>query len=337
MPSLSEVLNAIKPAVDAGGQLVLISTVDKAVPLSTFKQLFRSAYYDRSSNYTPIFFSWRARPDRTDEWYQSVAADMYQQNQSNDDLYQEYPESPEQALAPRQLDKRIPFDWLQACRAEAVPLAGSDLPGVPGLAVYVRPQPGRRYVIGADPAEGNPTSDDSAATVVDAETWEEVATFAGRWEPRVFGGYIDQVGVYFNAASVLAERNNHGHALIMALEATGELALLRGHSDEKPGWLSNVKGNTLLVRPGGRRVQGRLHAHPDGDHHRPTGLDRGGHARSAERHARGPGGFLLPGAGRVQMEVRQRYPLYGHPRRGSAGPVRRPFEGLVTVYRLFHE
>ena len=71
VPSLSEVLNAIKPAVDAGGQLVLISTVDKAVPLRTFKQLFRSAYYDRSSNYTPIFFSWRARPDRTDEWYQA--------------------------------------------------------------------------------------------------------------------------------------------------------------------------------------------------------------------------------------------------------------------------
>jgi hypothetical protein len=246
VPSLSEVLNAIKPAVDAGGQLVLISTVDKAVPLSTFKQLFRSAYYEKSSNYTPIFFSWRARPDRTDAWYRQVAADMFQQNHSNDDLYQEYPDTPEQALAPRQLDKRIPFDWLQACRAEATALGDADLPGVPGLTVYVRPQAGRRYVIGADPAEGNPTSDDSAATVVDAETWEEVAAFAGRWEPRVFGGYIDQVGVFFNSAAVLVERNNHGHALIMALETTGELTLLRGHSDEKPGWLSNTKGNTLL-------------------------------------------------------------------------------------------
>jgi hypothetical protein len=171
---------------------------------------------------------------------------MFQQNHSNDDLYQEYPDTPEQALAPRQLDKRIPFDWLQACRAEATALGDADLPGVPGLTVYVRPQAGRRYVIGADPAEGNPTSDDSAATVVDAETWEEVAAFAGRWEPRVFGGYIDQVGVFFNSAAVLVERNNHGHALIMALETTGELTLLRGHSDEKPGWLSNTKGNTLL-------------------------------------------------------------------------------------------
>lgn len=246
VPSLSEVLNAIKPAVDAGGQLVLISTVDKAAPLSTFKQIFRSAYYERASNYTPIFFSWRARPERTEAWYAKVAADMYQQDQSNDNLYQEYPDTPEQALAPRQLDKRIPFDWLQACRAEGAALSDPDLPAVPGLAVYVRPQSGRSYVIGADPAEGNPTSDDSAATVVDAGTWEEVASFAGRWEPRVFAGYIDMVGAYFNGASVLAERNNHGHALLLALETTGELHLLRGHSDERPGWLSNTKGNTLL-------------------------------------------------------------------------------------------
>lgn len=246
LPSLSEVLNAIKPAVDAGGQLVLISTVDKGVPLSTFKQLFRSAYYDKSSNYTPIFFSWRARPDRTDAWYRAVAADMYQQNQANDDLYQEYPDTPEQALAPRQLDKRIPFDWLQACRVDVVPIDTADLPAVPGLLVYVRPQRGRRYVIGADPAEGNPTSDDSAATVVDAETWEEVATFSGRWEPRVFAGYIDHVGAFFNGAAVMCERNNHGHALIMALQDTGVLQLLCGHSDERPGWLSNTKGNTLL-------------------------------------------------------------------------------------------
>ncbi|HMS71943.1 MAG TPA: hypothetical protein PKB03_02820, partial [Baekduia sp.] len=42
------------------------------------KQLFRSAYYDKTSNYTPIFFSWRAPPDRTDSWYQAVASDMFQ-------------------------------------------------------------------------------------------------------------------------------------------------------------------------------------------------------------------------------------------------------------------
>ena len=33
--------------------------------------------------------------------------------------------------------------------------------------------------LGADPAEGNPNSDDSAAVVLDAETWAEVASVVG--------------------------------------------------------------------------------------------------------------------------------------------------------------
>ena len=53
-------------AVDAGGQLVLISTVDKAVPLSTFKQIFRSAYYDKSEQLHPdlLLLARQARPHR---------------------------------------------------------------------------------------------------------------------------------------------------------------------------------------------------------------------------------------------------------------------------------
>ena len=63
---------------------------------------------------------------------------------------------------------------------------------MPNLTIYKEPMPGRHYVIGADPAEGNPNSDDSAGNVLDADTWEEVAVFAGKWEPRVFGRFIDQ-------------------------------------------------------------------------------------------------------------------------------------------------
>jgi hypothetical protein len=42
------------------------------------------------------------------------------------------------------------------------------------------PEPGHKYVIGADPAEGNPTSDDSTLCVLDADSdWQaaELASF----------------------------------------------------------------------------------------------------------------------------------------------------------------
>lgn len=256
LPDLNKVLNAIKPAIDAGGHLIMISTVDKEKPTSTFKEIFRDAWYNKATNYHPIFLPWSARPARTLTWYEQVAVDMRKQaNGTDDSLWQEYPADPEQALAPLQLDKRIPYAWLEQCRGHRKPLGDlANLPAVPGLTIYVEPVPDHHYIIGADPAEGNPTSDDSAGAVIDADTWEEVATFAGKWEPLVFGAYIDAVGRYYNEAAVMAERNNHGHALILALRQTGELQILRGHSadaekeqgSEKLGWLDNLKGKTLM-------------------------------------------------------------------------------------------
>ena len=233
LPDLTKVLNAIKPAIDAGGHLIMISTVDKERPMSTFKELFRDAWYNKGTNYHPIFLPWSARPGRTQAWYDQITVDMRKQSGGTDDgLWQEYPATPEQALAPLQLDKRIPFAWLEQCRGSRTPLPLDlpDRPAVPNLTIYVAPVAGHHYLIGADPAEGNPTSDDSAGAVLDADTWEEVATFAGKWEPVVFGGYIDQVGLYYNDAAVMPERNNHGHALILALRSTGKLHVLRGHS-----------------------------------------------------------------------------------------------------------
>ncbi len=43
VPDLRGFLNAVKPTIDAGGQLFLITTSDKTRPLSTFKRLYRAA------------------------------------------------------------------------------------------------------------------------------------------------------------------------------------------------------------------------------------------------------------------------------------------------------
>jgi hypothetical protein len=111
--------------------------------------------------------------------------------------------------------------------------------------IYKQPFQNRVYVAGADPAEGNPTSDDSAATWVDAETGEEVAKLNGKLEPSVLASHIDRVSTYFNHASVLVERNNHGHAVLLWLELNSEITCSEG-PDEKAGWLDNSLGKTRL-------------------------------------------------------------------------------------------
>lgn len=242
IPNLSTFLNAVKPTIDAGGQLALISTPDKDNPLSTFKNIFRAAWA-KLNEYKAVFLSWRERPGRSAAWYERVKAEMIAQDGSDDNLFQEYPSTVDEALAPKQLGKRIPFKWIEAVTDDRMELG--EGPAIPGCRVYVAPQPGHLYVIGADSAEGNPQSDDSVALVLDAGDWSEVAVMGGKFEPAVFAGYIDILAAYYNNASVMPERNNHGHATILALHTNGKSRVQAGH-DNKPGWLSNEKGKTLM-------------------------------------------------------------------------------------------
>jgi hypothetical protein len=127
-------------------------------------------------------------------------------------------------------------------------------PAIPGLAVYAAPIAGRRYVVGADPAEGNPTSDESALVVLDVDSGEEMASLAGRYEPATFAAHVDGVGRFFLNSPVMVERNNHGHAVLLWLRDNSGLTRLCGH-DGSPGWHTTTKGKALLYDTAGEALR----------------------------------------------------------------------------------
>lgn len=260
---LDALINAVKPTIDAGGQMIMISTVDKSQPESPFKRIYRAAKRGHTE-WRAIFLPWHARPGRTATWYAAQTADVLARTGALDDLHQEYPATDTEALAPRSLDKRISPLWIEACYEEMDPLRVANArtapmavaaPAIPGLEIYVPPVAGRKYVIGADPAEGNPNSDDSALTVVDVLTGEECAVLAGKYEPGTFGGHIKAVAAYYGNAPAMVERNNHGHAVIQWVEEHARrVRLLHGHDwdvatnakEDKRGWMSSKLGKALL-------------------------------------------------------------------------------------------
>jgi hypothetical protein len=187
------------------------------------------------------------------------------QTGSKDDLYEQYPSTDEEALAGRSKDKRINLEWLRACYEERRPLSEAMLkeekaPSIPGLCIYRLPIKGRRYVGGVDPAEGNPSSDDSAVVFLDEMTGEEVAMLSGKFQPSTMASYVDQIGRWLNNSSILVERNNHGHAVLLWLRDHSKLKRLPGWDADarlagpeaaapgvrKEGWLSNSRGKSLL-------------------------------------------------------------------------------------------
>ncbi len=245
VPDLNRLMNAVKPTIDGGGRMVLLSRADKGQPESEFKRIYRAAKAGENG-WACVFLPWHVRPERDAAWYEAQRRDILTRTGALDDLYQQYPATDAEALAPPTLDRRIAPDWLLKCYEERKPLeTPKDAPAIPGLEVFVEPQPGRRYVIGVDPAEGNPTSDDSAATVLDYETGEQAASLAGRLQPSTIAAHVDALGRYYNSAGLMVERNNHGHAVLLWLRDHSRLARLIGW-DGKEGWLSSSKGKALL-------------------------------------------------------------------------------------------
>jgi hypothetical protein len=247
VPDLGRLMRSVKPTIDGGGRMILLSRADKSRPLSEFKAMYKAAKAG-ASPWTAIFLPWWVRPSRDRAWYEAQKADVLARTTALDDLHEQYPATDTEALAARTLDKRIAADWLEQCYEERSPLpltGASEIAAIPGLEIYELPQPGHRYVIGADPAEGNPTSDDSALTVGDAATGEEVAAMAGRLEPATFAAHLDRIGRLYNHAAAMVERNNHGHAVLLWLRDHSRLSRLCGH-DNKEGWHSTSKGKALL-------------------------------------------------------------------------------------------
>lgn len=250
LPDLARVMNAVKPTIDGGGRMILLSRADNSKPESMFKQIYRGAKAG-INGWKAVFLGWSVRPSRDAAWYEAQKADILSRTGSLDDLFQQYPASDTEALSPRTMDKRIAPEWLRQCYVEAAtievkPEKDKTLPpAIPGLHLYTEPLPDHRYVIGVDPAEGNPTSDDSALTVLDKNTCEEVAALAGKYQPATIASHANEVGVYFNNADLMVERNNHGHAVLLWLRDHSHLRRLSG-LDGKDGWLDNSKGKALL-------------------------------------------------------------------------------------------
>lgn len=248
LPDLKTLLGRVQPTIDAGGQIVLISRPDKDKPQSHFKKVYKGGR-DGENEWTALFIPWRAHPDRDDAWYQARCRDALANEGTLDSVYEQYPATDSEALSGRTLNLRIPPAWLEQVYQERRPLPLDVLPaGAPTYAelrVFRLPEKKQRYVIGADPAEGNPTSDDSALSVQNYETGEEVACLSGKLQPEQLAAAADRIGVWYNNAPVMPERNNHGHAFILWIRDNGKIRVLDG-VDKKPGWHSTTVGKAML-------------------------------------------------------------------------------------------
>jgi hypothetical protein len=136
---------AVKPTIDGGGQLIILSTANGAN--NVFHTLVKRAL-DAAGRFAFRFIPWHARPGRDQAWYASVEADSLDSSL----MKQEYPATPEEAFEATEVNAFLTDIGLwNACRTE--------LPA---------PDAHTRMVLGLDGAESN----DTFASVM-VSTWED--------------------------------------------------------------------------------------------------------------------------------------------------------------------
>lgn len=147
--------------------------------------------------------------------------------------------------------KRLLANCREAPKSDRVGLKGEGL-----LRVWEPPHPAKSYLISADSSEGllekwTPQSDldggqkskhDAAAAMVwDRATGKHVATLWGMFRPGDLAALCAQLGVWYNTAEIAPERNNHGHAVLQALESEHKYRrIYRSPGDGRLGWQTSA-------------------------------------------------------------------------------------------------
>lgn len=117
IPNLAKLIRSVKPTIDAGGKMFLLSRVDKfrEVEQSPFKKIYLAAKRGKTK-WIPIFLPWHARPGRDEQWYADTRADAIERTHNDDEMAEQYPGTDEEALAPPNYGGRFKADWFRYYR-----------------------------------------------------------------------------------------------------------------------------------------------------------------------------------------------------------------------------
>lgn len=181
------------------------------------------------------------------KWYRQKVADPSKGQAKVD---QEYPSDEETCWL---FDGRTFFDkeslskLKMGCRdAIDVKLAGA-------FRIWHRAEPGKLYVLCADPSDGN-GGDPAVAHVFEKETGRHMATLHGQFRPDIFADHLATIGWAFNKAIIVVERTSSHAAVHLGLsqwkrprnEGVGYPSIYV-HDDRKLGYPMNTATRPLVL------------------------------------------------------------------------------------------
>jgi hypothetical protein len=247
---------SIEPVADIGGQIIGLSTANG---IGNWFHLNWEKAVRGENSFKTMFHSWRAVPERDEEWFAQKCRDMTEWVRA-----QEYPNDPEEAFIK---SGNVVFD-VDALKA-IVPVKAPDgslfrlaqrayeyRHGGGPLKIWDGPLEDHVYVIGADVAEGLGHGDASSAHVIDVGERKVVAHWHGRYDTDMFADELYALGIFYFGCLLGVEANNHGHSVIQSLRRLSYPRLYRRRSSATQvakqvtpqyGWWTSKESKAVMV------------------------------------------------------------------------------------------
>lgn len=273
---ISEAAFADKNRIKATKEAVPIETgivTEETTPNGMGNHFYRG-WVDKDDAYEKMFFPWYVDPqysldpstvkDLTDDEREfikkakrlygteislgQIAFRRFKQRELKELFNQEYPEDEITCFL---ASGNAPFDLnlIQSLINNAPPPISDD--GT--TQVFKDYQPGAVYVMGCDTAEGV-RKDYSVAVLIDARDISVVAVYrSNKVKPGDFAKAIKDLGQLYQRGGsawplVAVERNNHGHAVLLALDQILSYPnLYRDEKDQALGWKTNMVSRPIMI------------------------------------------------------------------------------------------
>lgn len=114
------------------------------------------------------------------------------------------------------------------------------------LRIYHPPEPGKSYVVSGDTSEGT-GGDPGAGIVRERGTGRHMATLSGQFKPKELARALAGVGKRYNGATIAVERNNHGHACLLALDIEQHYPRVFEDEDDEPGFVTSPASRPMIL------------------------------------------------------------------------------------------
>jgi hypothetical protein len=256
---------AIEPSVNAGGQVIRGSTINKRKAASVFRETFVGS---PTNGWHRLFAGWDARPGRDEEWYNRTKASIPVLDLTGltPDLFmeQEYPHTIDEALKPARASSAFDPDALEDLKMYTRNPVITRGP----VKIFQKWVPGRRYMAATDPSAG--VGGDFGVTVVlDQASGYVVASIMSKHltASDLAWHSVEMLRLYQSPIWGI-EDNGIGRACIDTAQDLDYSNLYRrsaGRSVKKTGWHTDTRSHYVLWDDLKEAFKARLITIPDAD------------------------------------------------------------------------